>query len=151
MTPIIIFPKSIRQWYRFRHFDLARIRHTGHMEKMVGLIHNSIEHLVQLPTICLTLLPGGVFGHIQIAITIQSNNAGKSFGYNGSIPTLQFPIPIRAPNHRNYWESGAFGQVDDSKFGNESRSSGRIRHQSAIESSFYERFHFTIGLSPAPG
>ena len=54
----------IRQRYRFRHFELARIRYTGGIEKTVSLIHNSIEHVVQLPTTCLALLPGGVNRYI---------------------------------------------------------------------------------------
>ena len=54
---------SVRQWYRFRHFYLTGIRYTRGLKKMVGLIHDMIEHLVQLAAIILALLPGGVARH----------------------------------------------------------------------------------------
>ena len=147
MTPSVPPPKTLRQVQRIRHFNSARFGYARGFEKMVGLIHDAVKHVIDLLAVLFTLLPRGVRRYKNTFVSVQCNDAGKRFGDNSPIPAFKCPISICTPYHRNYRQTCSFGQIDDSQLGNEPRSCGSIGYQPAPVSFFNKRFHLPKRLS----
>jgi len=63
---------SVRQGHGIRHEDLSRIADTASLEKMICLIHDSIECIIKLPTILLTFLAGRIRRNKDIFVCKKS-------------------------------------------------------------------------------
>ena len=142
--------KSVRHRYRIWHLDFTRILYVGTVIKMVSLIHDSVEPIIQYLTVFFAFFPGSISRHMQIFIAKKANDASERLGNNGAIPAFELPATIRTPNARYDRKAGSLGQVDDAKLADKARPPGGIGHQSALMPIFHMSFHYPEGVPAAP-
>ena len=85
---------------RVRHGDQSGVGDTGCGEEMVGLVHETVERIVEALPHGFHLFPRCSSGNPNEMVGVSQDDSGKRLGNDRSVPAVEPPAAVGTPHQR---------------------------------------------------